>query len=222
MEQRVDALQQRTGYRFSDARLLDRALTHRSFGADHNERLEFLGDAVLSLVISSLLFDRFAGSDEGDLTRVRAHLVREDSLHRMALQLGLPDMLRLGEGEARGGGAQRASILADALEALIGATFQDGGFEAARGVVQRLFGEDHRNHRPRQLEQGREDRAAGMAAGAPPPGAELPHQRHPRPGPRPDLRGRVLGAGAELSPNPAKAGRGAPPSRKPRAACSTR
>ena len=141
MEYRVDALQQRIGYRFSDARLLNRALTHRSYGADHNERLEFLGDAVLSLVISSLLFERFAGSDEGDLTRVRAHLVREDSLHRMALQLGLPDLLRLGEGEARGGGAQRASILADALEALIGATFQDGGFDAARSLVQGLFGE---------------------------------------------------------------------------------
>jgi ribonuclease-3 len=141
MEYRVDALQQRIGYRFSDARLLNRALTHRSYGADHNERLEFLGDAVLSLVISSLLFERFAGSDEGDLTRVRAHLVREDSLHRMALQLGLPDLLRLGEGEARGGGAQRASILADALEALIGATFQEGGFDAARSLVQGLFGE---------------------------------------------------------------------------------
>jgi ribonuclease-3 len=141
MDNRVDALQQRTGYRFSDARLLDRALTHRSYGADHNERLEFLGDAVLSVVISSLLYARFAGSDEGDLTRVRAHLVREDSLHRMALQLDLPDMLHLGEGEARGGGAQRASILADALEALIGATFLEGGFEAASGVVQRLFGE---------------------------------------------------------------------------------
>ena len=141
MEYRVDALQQRIGYRFSDARLLNRALTHRSYGADHNERLEFLGDAVLSLVISSLLFERFAGSDEGDLTRVRAHLVREDSLHRVALQLGLPELLRLGEGEARGGGAQRASILADALEALIGATFQDGGFDAARSLVQGLFGE---------------------------------------------------------------------------------
>ena len=141
MDHRVDALQHRTGYRFTDASLLIRALTHRSYGSDHNERLEFLGDAVLSLVISSLLFERFAGSDEGDLTRVRAHLVREDSLHRMALQLGLPDLVRLGEGEARGGGAQRASILADALEALIGATFQDGGFEAARGLVQRLFGE---------------------------------------------------------------------------------
>jgi ribonuclease-3 len=141
MDHRVDASQQRTGYRFNDASLLTRALTHRSYGSDHNERLEFLGDAVLSLVISSLLFERFAGSDEGDLTRVRAHLVREDSLHRMALQLGLPDLVRLGEGEARGGGAQRASILADALEALIGATFQDGGFEAARGLVQSLFGE---------------------------------------------------------------------------------
>jgi len=141
MEHRVEALQQRTGYRFTDPALLTRALTHRSYGTDHNERLEFLGDAVLSLVISSLLYQRFGGSDEGDLTRVRAHLVREDSLHRMALQLGLPDILRLGEGEARGGGARRASILADALEALIGATFLDGGFEAASAVVQALFGE---------------------------------------------------------------------------------
>ena len=141
MDTRLDALQRRIGHRFADAALLTRALTHRSFGADHNERLEFLGDAVLSLVISRLLYERFAGSDEGDLTRVRAHLVREESLHRAALQLALPDVLNLGEGEARGGGAQRASILADALEALIGATFLDGGFEAARTVVTGLFGE---------------------------------------------------------------------------------
>jgi ribonuclease-3 len=141
MESRLDALQRRIGHRFGDAGLLTRALTHRSFGADHNERLEFLGDAVLSLVISGLLFERFAGSDEGDLTRVRAHLVREESLHRVAVQMGLPEVLRLGEGEARGGGAQRASILADALEALIGATHLDGGFEAARTVVTGLFGE---------------------------------------------------------------------------------
>ena len=141
MDTRLDALQQRIGHRFHDGVLLTRALTHRSFGVDHNERLEFLGDAVLSLVISDLLFERFAGSDEGDLTRVRAHLVREDSLHRMAVQIGLPEVLRLGEGEARGGGAQRASILADALEALIGATLVDGGYDAARNVVQGLFGE---------------------------------------------------------------------------------
>ncbi len=137
----LQALQQRLGYRFARPALLQRALTHRSWGAEHNERLEFLGDAVLSLAISALLFERFAGSDEGDLTRVRAHLVREDSLHRAALALGLPDVVRLSEGEARGGGAQRPSILADALEALIGAIFIEGGFEPARALVQRLFGD---------------------------------------------------------------------------------
>ncbi len=141
MDEDLAELQQRVGHRFADPGLLVRALTHRSFGADHNERLEFLGDAVLSLAVSQLLFDRFSGSDEGDLTRVRAHLVREDSLHRLALSLDLPAVLRLSEGEARGGGAQRPSILADALEAVIGATFLDGGFDAARGLVQRLLGE---------------------------------------------------------------------------------
>lgn len=141
MDPRLEGLQQRLGHRFAQPALMLRALTHRSFGADHNERLEFLGDAVLSLAVSALLYERFAGSDEGDLTRVRAHLVREDSLHRAALALGLPEVLRLSEGEARAGGAQRPSILADATEALIGATFLDGGFEAAHDVVRRLFGE---------------------------------------------------------------------------------
>ena len=141
MDGRYDALQQRIAHRFADPALLRRALTHRSYGAEHNERLEFLGDAVLSLAISSLLYEHFTGSDEGDLTRVRAHLVREESLHRVALLLGLSDVLFLGEGEARGGGAQRPSILADALEALIGAVFLDGGFSAARATVGSLFGE---------------------------------------------------------------------------------
>jgi ribonuclease-3 len=141
MDPRLDPLQKRLGHRFEQLPLLQRALTHRSFGADHNERLEFLGDAVLSLAISALLYERFGASDEGDLTRVRAHLVREDSLHRAALQLGLPEVLRISEGEARGGGAQRPSILADALEAIIGASFLDGGFEAAAALVKRLFGE---------------------------------------------------------------------------------
>ena len=141
MDERLDELQRRLGHRFQQPELLARALTHRSFGADHNERLEFLGDAVLSLAVSSLLFERFGGSDEGDLTRVRAHLVREESLHRVALQVGLPDVIRLSDGEARGGGAQRASILADAIEAVIGGVFVDGGFEAARALVQHLFGE---------------------------------------------------------------------------------
>jgi ribonuclease III len=141
MESRLVTLQQRLGHRFTQARLLNCALTHRSFGIDHNERLEFLGDAVLNLAVSSLLFERFAGSDEGDLTRVRAHLVREDSLHRVALSLNLPEVLRLSDGESRGGGAQRPSILADAVEALIGATFVDGGFDAAQSVVRNLFGD---------------------------------------------------------------------------------
>ena len=141
MDTRLDELQQRLGHRFAQPRLLVCALTHRSFGADHNERLEFVGDAVLNLAISGLLFERFSGSDEGDLTRVRAHLVREESLHRAALQLGLPDVMRMSEGEARGGGAQRPSILADAVEALIGAAYLDGGWEPAQHIVNRLYGE---------------------------------------------------------------------------------
>jgi len=141
VDTRLDALQQRLGYRFAQPALLTRALTHRSAGADHNERLEFLGDAVLQTAVSALLYERFAGSDEGDLTRVRAHLVREDSLHRLALALGLPEVVRLSEGEARGGGAQRPSILADALEALIGAAYLDGGFAPAQAMVRNLFGE---------------------------------------------------------------------------------
>jgi ribonuclease-3 len=140
-EASIDALQHRLGHVFAQTALLSRALTHRSFGHEHNERLEFLGDAVLNLAVSALLYQRFAGSDEGDLTRVRAHLVREESLHRAALALGLPQVLRLSDGETRGGGAMRPSILADALEALIGSSFLDGGFDAAQQVVRRLFGE---------------------------------------------------------------------------------
>ena len=141
MDPRIDALQQRLGHVFNQPRLLTRALTHRSGSADHNERLEFLGDAVLSLAVSSLLYERFSGSDEGDLTRIRAHLVREDSLHRLALQLGLPEVVRLSDGETRGGGAQRPSILADAVEAVIGAVFLDGGFGPAQEAVRRLLGD---------------------------------------------------------------------------------
>ncbi len=135
----MQALQQRLGHDFADVSLLARALTHKSFGADHYERLEFLGDAVLSLGVSGLLYRRFDRSDEGDLTRVRAHLVRQDMLHKIAVQLGLPAVLKLSEGEAKGGGAQRASILADALEAILGAVYLDAGFEAARDLVLRLF-----------------------------------------------------------------------------------
>lgn len=141
MQPGLDTLQERLGHRFHDPGLLARALTHRSTGPLHNERLEFLGDAALNLSVSLLLYERFAQSPEGDLTRVRAHLVREASLHQMAVSLGLAGVLRLSEGEQRSGGARRASTLADALEAVIGAVSLDGGFSAAHAVVARLFGE---------------------------------------------------------------------------------
>ncbi len=135
----LTALQGRLGFTFTDAGLLQRAVTHKSFGSDQNERLEFLGDSVLNLAVSDLLFKLFDHQDEGELTRVRAHLVRQDTLHKLALTLDLPLVMRLSEGEAKGGGAQRPSILADALEAIIGAIYLDGGFDQAKALVFRLF-----------------------------------------------------------------------------------
>ena len=135
----LEALQQRLQHPFVDARLLNQALTHRSFSADHNERLEFLGDSVLNLAVSRLLFMRLTDLPEGDLSRVRANLVKQDTLHRLALELNLPGLIRLGEGELRSGGQRRPSILADALEALIGAVFLDAGYAAAEALVTRLF-----------------------------------------------------------------------------------
>nr|WP_274708986.1 ribonuclease III [Variovorax sp. S12S4] len=133
------ALQERLKHSFSDTRLLQLALTHRSFSADHNERLEFLGDSVLNLAVSHLLYTRLSALPEGDLSRVRANLVKQDTLHRLALELQLSPLLRLGEGEARSGGPNRPSILADALEALIGAVYLDAGFAAAEALVRRLY-----------------------------------------------------------------------------------
>jgi ribonuclease-3 len=135
----LEALQQRLQHHFADARLLHQALTHRSFSADHNERLEFLGDSVLNLSVSRLLFMRLTDLPEGDLSRVRANLVKQDTLHRLALDLSLPGLIRLGEGELRSGGQRRPSILADALEALIGAVFLDAGYAQAEALVTRLF-----------------------------------------------------------------------------------
>ncbi|MGJ3703737.1 ribonuclease III [Variovorax sp. AFSI2.2] len=139
MDGGLAALQERLKHSFSDARLLQLALTHRSFSADHNERLEFLGDSVLNLAVSHLLYTRLSALPEGDLSRVRANLVKQDTLHRLALELQLSPLLRLGEGEARSGGPNRPSILADALEALIGAVYLDAGFAAAEALVRRLY-----------------------------------------------------------------------------------
>jgi ribonuclease-3 len=133
------ALQQRLQHRFADQQLLVRALTHRSFSADHNERLEFLGDSVLNLAVAALLYERLHALPEGDLSRVRANLVKQETLHQLALGLGLSDLLRLGEGEARSGGQKRPSILADALEALIGAVHLDAGYAVAEALVRRLY-----------------------------------------------------------------------------------
>ena len=132
-------LQKRLGHTFSNPKLLVQALTHRSFSSDHNERIEFLGDSVLNLAVAGLLYERLNDLPEGDLSRARANLVKQDTLHQVAVSLGLPDLLRLGEGEAKSGGQKRPSILADALEAVIGAVYLDAGFEVASTLVRRLF-----------------------------------------------------------------------------------
>jgi len=135
----LSTLQDRLQHRFADPYLLERALTHRSFSADHNERLEFLGDSVLNLAVSSLLYARLSKLPEGELSRVRANLVKQDTLHHLGATLGLPQVIRLGEGEARSGGHKRPSILADGLEAVIGAVYLDAGYGAAERLVHRLF-----------------------------------------------------------------------------------
>ena len=135
----TSGLQDRLQHRFAQPQLLELALTHRSFSSQHNERLEFLGDSVLNLAVSRMLYTALRDQPEGDLSRVRANLVKQDTLHRLAVDLGLSGLIRLGEGEMRSGGQQRPSILADALEALIGAVLMDAGYDAAEGLVLRLF-----------------------------------------------------------------------------------
>jgi ribonuclease-3 len=142
-----DELERELGYLFRDAELFAAALTHSSFaneanaGGRHNERLEFLGDAVLSLCVSSELFARFPGAQEGDLTRLRSRLVNASSLAALARGIGLDRHLRLGRGEENQGGRARDALLGDALEAILGAVYEDGGFAPARELVRRLFAE---------------------------------------------------------------------------------
>ncbi|MGZ3157701.1 MAG: ribonuclease III [Burkholderiaceae bacterium] len=135
----VMLLQNRLGYTFKQAALLQQALTHRSHSSLHNERLEFLGDSILNCVVASLLFDRYGKIDEGDLSRLRANLVKQQSLYEIAQRLELSQFLRLGEGELKSGGFRRPSILADTLEALFGAIFLDAGFDSARDVIRALY-----------------------------------------------------------------------------------
>jgi ribonuclease-3 len=137
---RPTRLEERLGHQFLRAELLEQALTHRSYGTPHNERLEFLGDGVLDCVVAQELFLRYPDLSEGDLSQMRASLVRKDALAAVARDLGLGEYLRLGEGESASGGAARASILADSLEAVYGAVFLDAGYAGAQAAVRHTFG----------------------------------------------------------------------------------
>lgn len=134
-----EGFSRKIGYRFNDQDLLRRALTHRSYGAANNERLEFLGDSVVNCAVAHELYSKFPKLDEGELSRLRANLVSQPSLFAIAQNFGFGDQLLLGEGELKSGGSRRPSILADAVEAVIGAVFLDGGFGRAQGVVRTLF-----------------------------------------------------------------------------------
>jgi ribonuclease III len=144
-------LARRIGHHFEQESLLQQALTHRSHGQPNNERLEFLGDGVLNCIVASLLYQRFSKLPEGDLSRLRAHLVKEATLGEIAFSLSLGDHMRLGEGELKSGGWRRPSILADALEAIIGAVFLDAGFSAAEGVVAGLYASFLENIDPKSI-----------------------------------------------------------------------
>lgn len=134
-----DALCRKLGHVFVQPQLLERALTHRSYAPEHNERLEFLGDSVLGCVIAKHLYTGYPQLNEGDLSRLRSNLIKEETLAGLAQQLDLGSQLKLGEGERKSGGFRRPSILADAMEALFGAVLLDAGFEAAEKVVLGLF-----------------------------------------------------------------------------------
>lgn len=137
---RTARLEERIGHRFVRAELLEQALTHRSFGSPHNERLEFLGDGVLGCAVAEALVERFPDLSEGELSRLRASLVREEALAAVAREIDLAGYLRMGQGEGTSGGADRPSILADALEAVYGAVFLDAGYDSARHAVLNTLG----------------------------------------------------------------------------------
>ena len=139
MEQSLEELQERLGYRFKTETLLVQALTHRSHGKLHNERLEFLGDSVLNCAVASMLYGRFGRFDEGDLSRLRSNLVKQQALFEIGQALGLGEFLVLGEGERRSGGLRRPSILADTVEAIVGAVFLDADFAQAATVIEKLY-----------------------------------------------------------------------------------
>jgi ribonuclease III len=134
-----DDLQLKLGHRYSQAALLVEALTHRSFGQPNNERLEFLGDSILNCVIANLLFEQYGKLDEGDLSRLRSNLVKQQTLHDVAQNLNLGAVMRMGDGEQKSGGQRRPSMLADCVEAIFGSIFLDAGFDVAQAVIRRQY-----------------------------------------------------------------------------------
>ena len=137
----LDSLVKHIDYPFNNPALLTQALTHRSFSGNNNERLEFLGDGALNFIIAHQLYQRFPKLPEGDLSRLRAALVKESTLSEIAFSLNIGDALKLGEGELKSAGWRRPSILADALEAIIGAVYVDSGYHAAEALVLKLYAE---------------------------------------------------------------------------------
>jgi len=181
-----DKLARLLGLRLNNPRLLQIALTHRSAGPLNNERLEFLGDAVLNCIIADTLFQRFPSANEGDLTRLRSMLVRGETLARIGRGLGLGDYLKMGGGELKSGGYRRDSVLEDAIEAIIGATFQDQGLDAARRLIQQLFATEIDALNPNQivkdpktrLQEYQQSRNAALPAYTLEQSSGPDHQRH--------------------------------------------
>lgn len=139
MKQDIEKLSRRLGYQFTDGQLIQQALTHRSAGGLNNERLEYLGDAVLGFVVADALYHHFSDASEGQLSRLRSSLVKRDTLAKIAREFELGDYLNLGPGELRSGGHARTSILADGIEAILAAIYLDGGYEAVRQVILNIF-----------------------------------------------------------------------------------
>lgn len=150
------SLENRLGYQFQKHDLIAQALTHRSHGKKNNERLEFLGDSVLNCIVAEILFEKFQDLDEGDLSRLRANLVKQQALYEIAQSLALSDYLQLGEGELKSGGFKRPSILADTLEAIIAAIFIEAGFAKVREILRNLYSQILENVDPKTL--GKDDK----------------------------------------------------------------
>lgn len=151
--QQLDKLCRKLGYTFNEPELLERALTHRSYGARNNERMEFLGDSILGYLVSTRLYSQFPEASEGELSRLRASLVKGETLASIATELELGDYLNLGSGELKSGGHRRRSILADAFEAIIGAVYLDNGIDSTSELVERFFNERIASLDPRTLKK---------------------------------------------------------------------